>query len=92
MYSLFLKNIAPKKHLLKCIQKNRLYHIMNNMKYSKIIPELNKNNFAQKFELNIEDKIFTDGAYVFTKNGKIEAIYDYVNQTLFTDNEIYLEI
>jgi hypothetical protein len=90
MYVNFLNQFIKKGQLNNCLKASKIYHIMNKMEYSKILPELDIDDFAKKFQLEIDNKIFINGAYVFKKDNKIEAIYDYVNQTLFTDNREYL--
>jgi len=84
--------IARNKRMLGQTKYNRIYHIMNNMKFSKYILNLDIEKYAEKFNFEIENKIFSDGAYVFKKDNEIKAIYDYVNQTLFTNKEEYLEV
>jgi len=68
-------------------EKNKLYLLANNMEYSKIMPNLN----LDELEYDIENKVYTDGFYVIKENGKIIGLYDYVNQTLFTDDKDLLE-
>jgi hypothetical protein len=79
--------LAQNQRMFGQCKHNKIYHIMNNMKYSKYIKELDCENFANSNGFNMENKVYTDGAYVFKKDENIEAIYDYVNQTLFTNNE-----
>ena len=73
---------------------NSYFHIMNNMKYSKYILNFDENKYAKKFDLNVENKVFANGVYVFTTKeyNEIVSIYDFVIQTLFTNEEKYLEV
>ena len=84
--------IAKNKRMLGQTKYNKIYHIMNNMKFSKYILDLDVDRYAENFNFEIKNKIFSDGAYVFKKDNEIKAIYDYVNQTLFTNEEEYLKV
>jgi len=72
----------------RCIQQNKPYHIMNNMKYSRLKPELDVDAFAIENDLTVTNDVYNNGAYLFSdENGEIIAVYDYVNQTLFSNIE-----
>jgi len=79
--------IAMNKRIMNKCANNKIYNIMNNMKYSKYIKNLNPDEFSLENNLEYENKVFTDGAYIFFDEYGIQAIYDYVNQTLFTNNK-----
>ena len=83
--------LAQNNRIMGQCKHNKIYHIMNNMKYSKYILDLDVDEFARLFGFDVENKVFSDGAYVFLKDGKIEAVYDYVNQTLYTNNKELIE-
>jgi uncharacterized phage-like protein YoqJ len=79
--------LAQNQRIMGQCKHNKLYHMMNNMKYSKYIKDLDVDKFALERKLDVENKVYTDGAYVFKNENGIQAIYDYVNQTLFSNDE-----
>jgi hypothetical protein len=79
--------IARGQRIFSKGKNNKLYHIMNNMKFSKYIYDLDVDAFAIKTNTIKENKVYNDGAYVFYRDNKIIAVYDFVNQTLFSNDE-----
>jgi hypothetical protein len=90
---MYLTNlIAKSQRILNNSKINKLYHIMNNMKYSKYIRDLETNLYANIINAKKIDRIYAEGAVAFEKDGKIVAVYDYVNQTLYTNKKELLEV
>ena len=72
----------------RCLQGNKPYHLMNNMKFSKIIPDFDSEEFANLHNFKLENDIYNNGANIFyDENELVVAVFDYVNQMLFTDSE-----
>jgi len=88
---MFASMLAMNKRIYDKGVSNKIYNVMNNMKYSKYILDFDEKFYSNKFNLKMENKIFSDGAYVFLENNEIVSIYDYVNQTLHSNSTEFLE-
>lgn len=64
---------------------------MNNMKYSIYVRDFNPNEFAEKNNFKLIDRVFSEGAYAFVKDDKIVAVFDVVTHRLFSDDKNIIE-